>query len=270
MVVKLLLPLAFTCILSSASYAQQRDIDTQQKHIDTVTNFMVKVPQQKRLYFGNGLDFAMLSTAIVSKPGRSPHLTMPRLTAVVNLGFTLNYDLSNRFGFMSGLGLRNMGFIEKGNDSTIKRRVYSLGVPLGVKIGDLRNRNFIFLGGGLDFPFHYKEKAFKKRSDKHKESDWFSDKTPRVLPFLFAGYSFDPGITLKAQYYPGNFLNTGYTEPAKGSFPGNPPLVAPYSGYKVHLLLLSLGIDIHYNQYRIQEREYQEQKKKREEQSRLL
>ena len=236
----------------------------QQKEIDTVQNFTVKVPEQKRFYAGNGLDFMMLSTAIVSKPGKTAHITMPRFTAAVNIGFTFSYDLSTRFGVFSGIGLRNMGFIEKVGDSTIKRRVYSLGVPLGVKIGNLRNRNFVFFGGGIDVPFHYKEKSFRERGDKDRINEWFSDRTQRIMPFMFAGLSFDPGVTLKLQYYPGNFLNPDYEERAKGTYTGLPPIIKPYAGYSVHLLLLSLGIDIHYNQYKIQEREYQEMKEERQ------
>ena len=242
----------------------------QTKEPDTVTDFPVKVPMQRTLYVGNGLDFAMVSTAILSKPGKTTHLTMPRFTAVVNLGVTFNYDLNRRVGFMSGIGLRNMGLIEKLGDTTIKRRVYALGVPLGIKIGDLRNRDFIFLGGGVDIPLHYKEKQFVKRSNKQKEGDWFSDKTAKVMPFVFLGYSFDPGITLKLQYYPANFFNIDYTEAAPGFFPGGAPMIKPFAGYKAHLLLLSLGIDIHYNQYKMQQREYLENKAEREKQNKLM
>ena len=233
-----------------------------QHTIDTVSNFNVQVPVPKRFYAGNGLDFAMLSTSINSRPGKSTYLTMPRFTAVVNFGFSFHYDLSDHFGLMSGIGLKNMGFIDKINDTTIKHRVYSIGIPLGIKIGDLRNRNFVFLGGGLDFPFNYRQKRFVERSEKQKYNEWFGKQTPGVLPFVFAGYSWDPGITLKLQYYPTHFLNENYD-------PVNDPspvinYTLPFAGYKVHLLLLSLGIDIHYGQYKIQEREYQELKKQRE------
>lgn len=232
----------------------------QQQKPDTVDNFKVKVSQPARFYVSNGLDFAMLSTSINSRPGKSTYLTVPRFTALVNIGFIFNYDLSNRVGLMTGLGLRNIGFIEKEGDTTIKRRVYALGVPLGIKIGDLRNRNFIFLGGGIDIPLHYQEKVFEKRSDKHRTGDWFSERTPRVMPFVFAGYSFDPGITFKLQYYPGNFLNQDYEET---NLSMSPLPYKPYTDYKVNLLILSLGIDIHYNQYKIQEKEYQEMKQER-------
>jgi hypothetical protein len=231
-----------------------------QTKIDTVSNFKVQLPIQKRFYIGNGLDFAMLSTSITSRPGKSTYLTIPRFTAIVNFGFSFHYDLNEHFGFLSGIGLRNMGFIDKYGDSTVKRRVYSLGIPLGVKLGDLRNRNFVIAGGGLDIPFNYREKGFVRRGDKTKFNEWFSERTPHVMPFIFAGYSFNPGFILKLQYYPGNFLNQDFTDNMGGK---------PYTDYDVHLLLLSVGIDIHYSQFRIQEREYQELKKEREQRKML-
>ncbi len=234
------------CLFSLSSFAQK----------DTVANPTIGVSVPSRFYVGNGLDLFMLSTAFVERPGQDRKLTTPRFTAFVNIGFTFNYDPSPRVGLFTGLGIRNMGYIDKFNDgdSTIKRRVYSLGVPLGIKIGNLRNRNFVFFGGGVDLPFHYKEKRFTSRTDKKKIKDWFPDRTQHVLPFAFVGYSVDPGITLKLQYYPTNFLNTDF---GGQNF-------KPFAGYNVNLLLLSLGIDIHYNQYKIQQREYLEMKGERE------
>ena len=249
----------FPAILTFCSYNTQ----AQNAKVDTVRDFKVDVNVPKRFYVGNGLDFIMLSTSINKTPSASTYLTVPRFNAIINIGFTFNYDLGTKFGLFSGLGLRNMGFIEKNGDSTIKRRVWSLGIPFGIKIGDLRNRNYAFFGGGIDLPFHYKEKGFVKRSDKDVYTDWLSDRTPRVLPFVFVGHSWDPGITLKIQYYPTNFLNESYAQSSGGME------IKPYDGYKVNLLLLSLGVDIHYNQYRIQQKEYQEIKKAKE-QNKLL
>jgi len=201
-------------------------------------------------------------------------LTMPRFTPFINLGFTLNYDFNRSFGLMSGLVIHNIGYINKAEyydpsasawrSATIKHRVYSIAVPLGLKIGDLRNRNYFLLGGGIDLPFHYKEKLFRDRNAKiSKTSFWYADKsisrfpTPRIMPFVYMGRSFDPGIIVKLQYYPGNFLDPTYSI-SQGSSVDN---VFPFDNYKVHLLLLSLGVDIHYRQYKIQEREYRKMKK---------
>ena len=214
----------------------------------------------RRLYTGSSFDFAILSTSIEQSGDRS-NLNTPRFTAFTNWGINVHFDMSRYFGIYSGAGIRNIGYIEKSGDLTIKRRVYSLGIPLGVKLGDLRNRNFYFGGVGIDLPFNYREKVFEKRGDKEKFNEWFSDRTPKVMPFVFAGYSMDPGIILKLQYYPGNFLNQDYTEEALHMPPAP---YRPYSDKKVNLILLSLGIDIHYAQYKIQEREYWEWRKARE------
>lgn len=227
--------------------------------LDTVNNFTIKTYQPKRIYFGNGYDLATVSSAIVSKPGTKTEFTPPRFTAIVNIGVNINYDLNRNLGFFSGVSLRNLGFIEYVGNVHIKRRVYALSVPLAIKIGDLRNRNFIFAGGGVDIPFYYKEKVFIKRADKQKTGDWFADNTPRILPYIFAGVSFDPGVTLKLQYYPTNFLNTDFMD-----YDGFQKPYKPYQGYKVNILMLSIGLDIHYGQYRMQEREYQKMKKERE------
>ncbi len=248
-------PLLLTTLLCTTLCATR----TAAQKVDTVSNFKVEVNVPKRFYVGSGLDFALLSTSITSRPGESTYLTIPRFTAIVNLGFSFNYDLTEHFGIMTGVGLRNIGFIEKYDDLKVKRRVYALGIPLGIKIGDLRNRNFIFAGGGIDLPFHYKVKSFTSRSKKEKEGEWFGDQTPRIMPFVFIGHSWDPGVTLKLQYYPGNFLNPNYETTDASGYTSK-----PFTDYKVNLLLLSLGFDIHYGQYKIQQREYLDLKKKRE------
>lgn len=202
------------------------------------------------VYTGSGYDFAMLSTALLERPGEKAQLTIPRFTALVNVGLNIHLDFSRHFGLFTGLGFKNIGFIEKfdDEDSTIKRRVYSIGIPLGFKFGDMRNRSFVFFGGGLDFPFHYRERRWVTRSDKQKLGEWFSNHTPRVMPYVFIGHSFDPGVTIKLQYYPNNFLNPNYGKNK------------PFDGYQVNLMFISVGIDIHYRQGTIQERDYQRNK----------
>lgn len=232
--------------------------------LDTVNNFKVKTYQPKRFYVGNGYDLATLSTAIFSKPGAKAELTPPRFTAIVNIGVNFNYDLHKNLGLFTGISLRNIGFTEFVGDVHIKRRVYAFSVPLAIKIGDLRNRNFVFAGGGVDIPFYYKEKVFIKRSDKQKNGDWFADNTPRALPYVFAGLSFDPGIIVKLQYYPTNFLNVDFTDYDAFQAP-----YKPYTGYNANILMLCVGLDIHYGQYKIQEREYQKMKQEREAAGRL-
>lgn len=234
----------------------------------STTKILVSLP--RTIYMGNGYDFFMLSSSWYD-PGAAfeDRITAPRFTGVVNLGVNFHYDATNRLGFFTGIGLKNLGFNHVYTGPTIgsqklkiTERVYSIGVPIGVKFGNIRDRNFFFVGGGLDVPFHYKYKAFYKghRYNKEtKEGAFFSKKTATVMPYVFIGVSFNPGITLKAQYYPTNFYNESYSYvDALGTS------ITPYKDVSVHIFSLALSFDIHYNQYKVQERDYQKKRKQRE------
>ena len=196
-------------------------------------------------YSSNSLDGAILSSAVFERPGERRKLTVPRFS-MINFGYHFNYDFDTHFGIFTGLGIKNIGFIEKdsrpynSDDSTIKRRVYTIGVPLGFKLGNLQKKNYGFIGGGVDFPFNFREKGFVKRNDKAKFSEWFSDRTADYMPYLFAGFS-ARGTTLKLQYYPGNFFNPEYNETNAAGL-----TVYPYRCYNANLLYVTLGVDVHY------------------------
>jgi len=194
-------------------------------------------PPQKA-YFSTGIDGYILSTTLKQRTGESLNLSTPRFTGFVNIGVHINYDFSRHSGIYTGLGIKNIGFIEKFNnpDYTIKHRVYTIGVPLGLKLGDVRYGSYLIVGGGLDLPFNYREKAFEKRSDKQKFNEWFSDRTPAVMPYVFVGVHLRPLLAFKLQYYPANFMNRDFT--VNG--------IKPYQDYDVRLIMLTLGIDIPY------------------------
>jgi hypothetical protein len=193
----------------------------------------------KNTYWGNTVEMTF-SSADMSRPSGDDFATL-RVSNVMNIGVTLNHDFGKALGIYTGVGVRNIGFIEKAAlvDSTVKRRVYCAEIPVGIKIGSLYKRRYLVLGGGGDFAFNYKEKGFVKRGHKEKFNEWLSDRTPLFMPFAFVGFSFNPGLVLKLQYYPQNFLNTDYTD-AKTS-------TKPYAGYNVNLLMLNLGVDIHHH-----------------------
>lgn len=193
----------------------------------------------KNTYWGNTVEMTFAS-ANISRPAGDDFATL-RVSNVMNIGITLNHDFGKAMGIYTGIGIRNIGFIEKVAvaDSTIKRRVYCAEVPVGIKIGSLYRRRYLVLGGGGDFAFNYKEKGFVKRGSKEKFNEWLSERTPLFMPFVFVGFSFNPGLVLKLQYYPQNFLNTGYTDTKSGT--------KPYAGYNVNLLMLNLGVDIHHH-----------------------
>jgi len=210
-----------------------------QKHkADSMWHPKLEPTPVHKFYFSNGLDAAIFSTSNMQLVGESSKLTTLRFSYVINIGVNANYDFTDHFGVMAGLSMKNIGFIEKVSDSTVKRRAYTIGIPVAIKFGNIPRRNYGFIGGGFDVPFEYKEKGFTSRGSKTKLNSWFSDRTENFMPYIFAGFSVRPGVTFKFQYYPGNFLNRDYVD---GN--GNKPY---YRYEKTNLMLLSIGMDIHY------------------------
>lgn len=196
----------------------------------------------KKFYLSTGAEGYILSTTLQQKQGEGINLSTPRFTGFVNIGLNVNYDFTKRLGLYAGLSLKNIGFIEKFNnpDSTVKRRVYTFGIPVALKLGDVKYGSYLLIGGGVDFPFNYREKGFIKRSDKAKFNEWFSDRTPKVMPYVFVGVHLRPLLAIKLQYYPLNFMNSGY------AYVDGTGVHSPYSNYDVKLLMLTAGFDISY------------------------
>jgi len=203
----------------------------------------VQQNSKRKPYISTGIDGYILSTSVLKKTGADAKMTTPRFTALVNIGVNVNYDFSRRFGVFTGLGIKNIGFIEQFNnpDYTVKRRVYTVGLPLGIKWGDVTYGSYFIAGGGVDFPFNYREKTFERRSDKQKFNEWFSSRTPAVMPYVFIGVHLRPLVAFKLQYYPLNFMNPDFTN-APHTLPAQ-----PYQGYDVKLLMLTAGFDIPYH-----------------------
>lgn len=174
---------------------------------------------RQHIYPSVGGDGPILNFADVKYDGEHVSTT-PRFTLFFNMGRNYNYDFSKYVGIFSGINLKNIGIITKADDTQdikLKRRVYTLGIPFGIKIGDVRGQNFFFfLGGQYDLAFNYKEKQFVDGRKVKKFNEWFSDRTPLLMPSLFAGFRFYPGIGLKVQYYPNDFFNKDYKQTIAG------------------------------------------------------
>lgn len=203
-----------------------------------------------RFMIGSALDGLVFSTATITKGDRSKLGTL-RFSAFFHFGFTFNYNFSRHFGVFSGIDLKNIGFIESGSTYSVKRRVYNLGVPVGIKVGNLSpGSTLLFLGGGVDAPVNYKQKTLATGIPKVKFNEWFSDRVPHIMPYVFAGISVHE-ITVKAQYYPTGFFNADYTD-ATG--------LKLYSDYKVNMLLLSFGFNTPFYKHRTAVKERTENK----------
>lgn len=142
-----------------------------------------------------------------------------RWSPVFNFQVLRNRNFGNYAGMYYGIGIRNVGFIyETPNTDTMhKYRTYNLGIPLGIKIG---NMNGFFVYGGYEFetPFHYKEKLFinDDKKDDQKVSQWFSHKyVQSVNHALFAGVNYGR-FNVKFKYYLTGFFNKSATRTEGG------------------------------------------------------
>jgi hypothetical protein len=203
----------------------------------------VSATAQRRVWYtSSGGDGSIFSLADVEMDGRSVNPIL-RWSPVINIGTNLNWDFSPHVGLFTGWNIRNIGFITRdslGQQDKFKRRVYMAGIPLGIKFGNMEKRRFLFLGGEVGFPFHYKQKFFPdgKRSEKVRTREWFSERVNPFTTAVFVGFHFGNRIHVKAQYFLNNFFNEDYAE----ALPGG-GLRYPYANYRANIFYLTFGYD---------------------------
>lgn len=228
---------------SEISIAQSIAVNAQKDSNSIRINTQPKAPIRK-FYFGNSIDGAIFSTALIDRAGTNSLGTL-RFSGFLHIGATYNYNFNKHVGIYTGLDLKNIGVIEKFDlfNATTKSRVYALGVPLGLRLGNMVSRNYFMLGGGVDLALHYKRKYWNDKQPKTKYNDWFSKETEILMPYVFAGIALK-GTTIKIQYYPTNFFNQDFSV-GTDLFTGLP--IRPYANTKVNLLLLSIGRDMDFS-----------------------
>lgn len=131
----------------------------------------------------------------------------PRCSFFFHFGEYYDIDLNNNFGFFTGATMLNIGFTAKNQDADIEKRfrTYALGVPIAIKLGSFKDDFYIYAGGEYQLFFHYKEKTYIA-GEKSKSSEWFSNKTPLLMPSVFCGIQFPKDWTVKFQYQLNDFL----------------------------------------------------------------
>ncbi len=189
--------------------------------------FPILLPaQEKRIYHSSGGEI-IFSGADVEYIGQSIN-TNVRFTLFFHTQHHVNLDLNNNIGLFTGFGIRNIGLIKEdeyqnigfmgvdldhpdyNKNAKIKRRSYSLGFPVALKLGSFRDHFFLYGGYEYEWMFHYKQKLFID-GEKHKFKEWTSDRVNSWIPAVFGGIQFPGGLNLKFKYYLEDFLNPGFT-----------------------------------------------------------
>ena len=189
---------------------------------------------QGKLYTSSGIENIFAFSNIESSESATPIQQDLRYTIAFNIQTNINYDFGNNFGVYSGLGIRNVGInYRPEGDYRIKQRAYSLGVPLGFKIGNLDKGIFFYGGAEYEWMFAYKEKRYVDGEKKIKR-EWFSDRLNSFVPSLYGGVSFANGISVSVKYYMDDFLNKDYTTSN----------TKPYANINSQMIYLSVGISL--------------------------
>ncbi len=183
-----------------------------------------------------------------------------RFSPVVNIQNWVNIDKTDNFGLFTGLSVRNVGFIydvpnnspvkyDYPNETNVRKkfRTYNLGIPIGVKLGNLSDK-FVFIGYELEIPLNYKEKTFINDDKEDKDNIWFSNRVNTFNHSVMAGVQLPYGATLKFKYYLTNFFNKKYE-----ASDGQGGTIKPYENVDVNVFYFSLSFgllknaDFYYN-----------------------
>ncbi|MBL7872976.1 MAG: hypothetical protein JNM78_15270 [Cyclobacteriaceae bacterium] len=146
----------------------------------------------------------------------SQESSTPRFSTFFHGQSLAHFDQTKNFGWFTGLTIRNVGFIYDQSPGIRKKfRTYNVGIPLGIKIGDV-NGLYVFGGYELELPFNYKEKTFINEKKEDKFNVWFSRRVPTLYNTVFVGVRFPRGMSLKFKYYLTPFFNKNYTQVVNG------------------------------------------------------
>jgi len=188
----------------------------------------------------------IFSFANIDAPAGSTNETALRWSPVFNLAVHANYDFSKNVGFNVGLGIRNVGFIQKfdpvegSNIDKTKHRTYNLGVPVGFKFGRLEQNKpfFAFVGFELELAMQYKQKEFDGNDKENKTTGWFSDRTEIFQQSAFVGLQLPGGLAVKFKYYLTDFFNSDFKETQE--IGGENVIVKPYANFNANVFYFSL------------------------------
>jgi hypothetical protein len=209
--------------------------------------------QNKKVYTTSGGEM-IFSFASISNNG-SESGNVIRWSPFWNFQNLVNFDEGNTFGVFTGLNLRNVGFIYNVPNTNIKKkfRNYTLGIPVGFKIGRMDNM-FVYGGYEIEFPVNFKEKTFTDERKTDKFNVWFSKRVPSVYHTVMLGINLPYGTNLKFKYYLTGFFNKTFKETTNGVE------TRPYENLEANVFYFSLSFDLFKNKKLIKPNDKQDLK----------
>jgi hypothetical protein len=136
-----------------------------------------------------------------------------RFAPFANLTLEMHKDLDITFGIYTGIGVKNVGFIYKPNDSInskVKSRAYSLCIPIGFKYGNIIEDKYLYVSAELLIQLGYKEKAFTNDGDISIRKNLYKSNPINIFNYCATiGYNYK-GYTIGVEYTLGNFYDPNY------------------------------------------------------------
>jgi hypothetical protein len=177
----------------------------------------------------------IFSFAKISKNGVDISSNL-RWSPVFNIQIYSNHDFSQHMGLFYGIAMHNVGFIYDvpQSDTLKKHRTYNIGIPIGIKLGNLGKDMFLYGGYEFEMPFHYKEKTFVNKDKKDKISVYFPQQVNWFTQSVFFGLNFRGGANIKFKYYLNGFFNKDYTETVNGV------KVKPFANFDAQVFYIAL------------------------------
>ncbi|MBI4946036.1 MAG: hypothetical protein HY840_06510 [Bacteroidetes bacterium] len=188
--------------LNFRSYAQEKE-----DSLSWIQSKLSSSPTPVRKFYDLSQYEFIFSGAQVSDSGRTLGNVL-RFSLATQ--YQVHYDFGKHVGMYTGLGLRNIGFINKLNvpnekDATIKQRCWGLGIPLALKLGNMASGFYVAVGAEEEWMFNYKMKAFFD-GNKSKHSAWTSNDVNQFTPSVFLDMHFAKPCFIRFRYYLTDFL----------------------------------------------------------------
>jgi hypothetical protein len=184
--------------------------------------------KKKKFSYSSGVEGSIVQFAQFSGAKVGNVSNIPRYSFFFNTGTDLNYHASKNFRPFTGIHLKNIGVIQQINDSSkYKHRVYTIGVPVGIKLYSNDHKLMFKAGADAALAFNYKWKHFNNNDKLHKGNEFFSDKASMLFTSVFAGFAYK-GLSFTGHYYLNDFFG------AKSGVPAN----------DVRLITLGIGLNL--------------------------